>query len=184
MTHARQKEMAEAPLHIVLVAPEIAGNTGNVIRLCANVGATLHLVEPLGFDFDDRKLRRAGLDYHDLANVRVHSDWSSCREYLPDGRTFAFTSRATIRYCDTPFRVGDALVFGAEGSGLSADVLADFATGDLRTIPMRPGNRSINLANAVALVAYDAWRQFGFDGAGSSAIVTTGDDASGDPTFA
>lgn len=184
MTHTRKKDMAEAPLHIVLVAPEIAGNTGNVIRLCANVGATLHLVEPLGFDFDDRKLRRAGLDYHDLANIRVHTDWRSCREHLPDGRIFAFTSRATIRYCDTPYRAGDALVFGAEASGLSAAVLADFADEHLRTIPMRPGNRSINLANAVALVAYDAWRQFGFDGAGTSGVVSTVDAASGDPTFA
>ena len=176
--------MADEPLHIVLVAPEIAGNTGNVIRLCANVGATLHLVEPLGFDFDDRKLRRAGLDYHDLANIRVHSDWATCRAGLPEGRTFAFTSRATIRYCDVPYRGGDALVFGAEGAGLSAAVLAGFAPGDLRTIPMRSGNRSINLANAVALVAYDAWRQFGFEGAAAPKGLTPGDTASGDPTFA
>lgn len=176
--------MADETLHIVLVAPEIAGNTGNVIRLAANVGATLHLVEPLGFDFDDRKLRRAGLDYHDLANVRVHPDWPSCRAALPVGRAFAFTSRATIRYCDVPYRAGDALVFGAEGAGLSAEVLAGFAPSELRTIPMRAGNRSINLANAVAIVAYDAWRQFDFDGAAAVASSgTPGETASGDPTF-
>ena len=177
--------MADDPLHIVLVAPEIAGNTGNIIRLTANVGARLHLVEPLGFDFADRNLRRAGLDYHDLANIRVHSDWPSCRAHLPEGRTFAFTSRATIRYCDVPYQAGDALVFGAESAGLPADVLGCFAADQLRTIPMRAGNRSINLANAVALVAYDVWRQFGFDGAAAGVNpVTVGDTASGDPTFA
>ena len=175
--------MSGDSLHIVLVAPEIAGNTGNIIRLAANVGATLHLVEPLGFDFDDRKLRRAGLDYHDLAKVCVHSDWPTCRSALPVGRTFAFTSRATIRYCDVPYRAGDALVFGAEGAGLAAEVLGSFSADDLRTIPMRAGNRSINLANAVAIVAYDAWRQFGFDGAATGGTSVEPAAASGDPTF-
>lgn len=178
--------MADVPLHIVLVAPEIAGNTGNIIRLCANVGATLHLVEPLGFDFEDRKLRRAGLDYHDLANVRVHSDWPTCRAQLPTDRTFAYTSHATIRYCDAPPLAGDALVFGAEGTGLAPEVLASFGPEARRTIPMRPGNRSINLANAVAIVAFDAWRQLGFDGAGPSGTrrVRPGSEPdTADPTF-
>ena len=176
--------MVDVPFHIVLVSPEIAGNTGNIIRLCANVGATLHLVEPLGFDFDDRKLRRAGLDYHDLATICVHSDWATCRAQLPTDRVFAFTSHATPRYCDYAPQPGDAFVFGAEGTGLAPAVLAGFGLEARRTIPMRPGNRSINLANAVAIVAFDAWRQLGFDGAERPGSRPDGvDHASGDPTF-
>jgi tRNA (cytidine/uridine-2'-O-)-methyltransferase len=149
--------------HLVLVAPEIAPNTGNVIRLCANVGATLHLVEPLGFSLEDKLLRRAGLDYHDLTDMRQHSDWPTCREALGSGRRFAFSSHATgPRYDTVAFEPGDSFVFGCESVGLSADVLSDFETEAVLRIPMRPNNRSLNLSNACAVVLFEAWRQHGF----------------------
>lgn len=144
-------------MHIVLVHPEIAANTGNIIRLCANAGLELHLVEPLGFSLDDRSLRRAGLDYHELAIVSVHPDLGHVRSQL-GGRWFAFSSSGTVRYSDVVYRVDDVLVFGAERTGLSASVLSSMSERVL-TIPMMPGNRSLNLANAVSIVAYEAWRQ-------------------------
>ena len=144
---------------VVLFQPEIPPNTGNVIRLCANAGATLHLVEPLGFSMEDRLLRRAGLDYHELASVHVHRDWSACRAALGDRRLFAFSTRGTRLYTEAAFRPGDAFVFGAETSGLPTEMLQAFP-GEFRLrLPMRPGNRSLNLSNAVAVVVFEAWRQ-------------------------
>ncbi|MEZ5651333.1 MAG: tRNA (cytidine(34)-2'-O)-methyltransferase [Burkholderiaceae bacterium] len=154
-------------IHVVLVHPEIPPNTGNVIRLCANAGAGLHLVRPLGFELDDARLRRAGLDYHEFATVRVHDDWASCRAAAAtDARWFALTTRADARMHDTRFRAGDYLVFGCETSGLPAPVLASFAPEHRLRLPMRAGNRSLNLSNAVAVTVYEAWRQLGFAGAG------------------
>jgi tRNA (cytidine/uridine-2'-O-)-methyltransferase len=150
---------------VVLFQPEIPPNAGNVIRLCANCGARLHLIEPLGFAMDDRRLRRAGLDYHELATVSVHRDWQSCVEVLGDRRIFALSTRATARYTDVAFRPGDAFVFGSETAGLPATMLESFAAERRLRLPMRPGNRSLNLSNAVAVVVFEAWRQQGFAGA-------------------
>ena len=153
-------------LDVVLFRPEIPPNTGNAIRLCANAGARLHLVEPLGFSMDDRQLRRAGLDYHELATVRVHRDWDACRAALGDRRVFAVSSRGTMPYDKAAYAEGDALVFGPETAGLPAELLEAFAPERRLRLPMRPGNRSLNLSNAVAVVVYEAWRQLGFSGAG------------------
>ncbi|MCX9156804.1 tRNA (cytidine(34)-2'-O)-methyltransferase [Niveibacterium sp. 24ML] len=149
-------------LEIVLVHPEIPPNTGNAIRLSANLGARLHLVEPLGFDLSDKHLRRAGLDYHDLTHVTVHPDWAACRAALAGRRFFALTSRGTVRYDRIAFQAGDVLVFGCETSGLPQTIRDEFAPEHCLRVPMLPGNRSINLSNTVALVAYEAWRQHGF----------------------
>ena len=151
---------------VVLVAPEIAGNTGNIIRLCANVGARLHLVEPLGFSLEDRLLRRAGLDYHDLVDVGRHGDWAALLAVLGGRRRFAFSGKGTRSVHSVQFAPGDVMVFGCESAGLAPDLLAGFEDGHVLRLPMRPGNRSLNLANAVAVVMYEAWRQVGFDGAG------------------
>ncbi|MCC6194948.1 MAG: tRNA (cytidine(34)-2'-O)-methyltransferase [Burkholderiales bacterium] len=149
---------------VVLVAPQIPPNTGNVIRLTANTATELHLVEPLGFRIDDRDLRRAGLDYHEYARVRVHRDWPACRTALArePRRFFALTTRARSSLYDVRFAPGDVLVFGCETTGLADDVLADFADDRRLAIPMRPGVRSLNLSNAVAVAVYEAWRQQGF----------------------
>jgi tRNA (cytidine/uridine-2'-O-)-methyltransferase len=144
--------------HVVLFEPEIPGNTGNVIRLCANTGATLHLVRPLGFRVDDKSLRRSGLDYHDLASVKIHSDFADCRAALADSRLFAVETQGRLCYSDVAYRRGDAFLFGPETRGLPAQLLA----GGSVFIPMRGESRSLNLANAVALVVYEAWRQTGF----------------------
>jgi len=152
-------------LEIVLVCPEIPPNAGNVIRLAANTGARLHLVEPLGFSMDDRQLRRAGLDYHEMASVRVHPDWPACRAALGDARCFAVSTRGTVSYEGVRYAPGDALVFGAETSGLPQAMLEEFPPAKRLRLPMRPGNRSLNLSNAVAVVVYEAWRQLGFPGA-------------------
>lgn len=151
--------------HVVLVHPEIPPNTGNVIRLCANTGAQLHLIEPLGFPMDHAKMRRAGLDYHEFARVRVHPSWDAWLAAVRPRRAFALTSRASLRPSDQRLAPGDAFVFGAESTGLPEEVLAGFAPEHRLRIPMRPGNRSLNLSNAVAVVVYEAWRQNGFDGA-------------------
>ena len=148
---------------VVLYRPEIPPNTGNVIRLCANAGARLHLVEPLGFSIDDKQLLRAGLDYHEFTTMKVHPDWESCIATLA-GRRFAFTRRASRRYDEVRYREGDVLVFGAETRGLPDDFLAHFQPDTRLKLPMRPGNRSLNLSNAVAVVVYEAWRQAGFAG--------------------
>jgi tRNA (cytidine/uridine-2'-O-)-methyltransferase len=149
---------------VVLVHPEIPPNTGNVIRLCANTGARLHLVEPLGFSIDDKQLRRAGLDYHEFASIRVHSSWEACVAALDAPRLFAFSKHAERRYDAVEFRADDAFVFGGETSGLPAAVLAHFAPAQQLRLPMRPDNRSLNLSNAVAVVVFEAWRQLGFPG--------------------
>jgi tRNA (cytidine/uridine-2'-O-)-methyltransferase len=150
--------------HIVLVEPEIPPNTGNVIRLCANTGCTLHLIEPLGFSMDDKLLRRAGLDYHETAAVHRHAGWDDWqRQCHPDpARTFALTTHATRGVHEVAFAAGDWLVFGSETRGLGPERLARFAQPQRLRLPMRPGQRSLNLSNAVAVVAYEAWRQHGF----------------------
>ena len=151
-------------IDIVLVHPEIPPNTGNVIRLAANTGARLHLVEPLGFSLDDKQLRRAGLDYHDLAPLKIHSGWSECRKALAGRRMFALTTRAARNYSDVKFKDDDVFVFGAETAGLPREFLDQFETEMRLKLPMLPGNRSLNLSNAVAVVVYEAWRQLGFPG--------------------
>jgi len=150
--------------HVVLYQPEIPPNTGNVIRLCANTGAHLHLVRPLGFRLVDRELRRAGLDYHEYAEVRVHDDWSACRAALAGQRFFAFSTHASHRFDAPSYSAGDAFLFGPEARGLPRDVLAGFAPDQRLRLPMLPGSRSLNLSNAVAVVVYEAWRQAGFAG--------------------
>ncbi|MBL8377799.1 MAG: tRNA (cytidine(34)-2'-O)-methyltransferase [Burkholderiales bacterium] len=154
--------------HIVLYQPEIPPNTGNVIRLAANTGARLHLIEPLGFRLEDKQLRRAGLDYHEYASLTVHRDWAACRAGLDLNRTYALSTRNARRYSDARFRAGDAFVFGPETRGLPDAVLDEFAAAQRLTIPMRAGNRSLNLSNAVAVVVMEAWRQTGFAGAADS----------------
>lgn len=157
--------------HVVLVQPEIPPNTGNIIRLAANAGATLHLVKPLGFELTARAVRRAGLDYEELAPVRVHASLTVCLEALAGARLFSIETGGARAYSTAPFRAGDALLFGAETRGLPAPVLALVPAERQLTIPMRPGNRSLNLSNAVALVVYEAWRQNGFAGAEPAAPV-------------
>ncbi len=152
-------------VNVVLVHPEIPGNTGNIIRLCANTGVQLHLVEPLGFSMEDRLLRRAGLDYHEYAQVTRHLSIDACLAALGPKRRFAFTTRATDRYVDVQFADDDVFVFGAEGAGLTADDMAALAPIRTLKIPMRPDSRSINLSNSVSIVVYEAWRQLGFSGA-------------------
>ena len=150
--------------HIVLYQPEIPPNAGNVIRLCANTGSHLHLVEPLGFSMQDKQLRRAGLDYHEMARVSVHRDWAACRAALGGARRFAVSTRAQVRYTEVEYRPGDAFVYGAEAAGLPESLLAEFAEAERIRLPMAPGNRSLNLSNAVAVVTFEAWRQQGFPG--------------------
>ena|SRR5687768_7844654 len=151
---------------VVLYAPEIPPNAGNVIRMCANAGARLHLVEPLGFSMDDRQLRRAGLDYHELATVLVHRDWDACLEALRGHRLFAVSTRGTRAYTEERFQAGDGFVFGPEAAGLPEPLLESFPGERRLRLPMRPGNRSLNLSNAAAVMVYEAWRQHGFAGAG------------------
>lgn len=149
---------------VVLVAPEIPPNTGNVIRLCANTGAKLHLVEPLGFNLSAAQLRRAGMDYAELASVTVHPDWATCRFALGNARLFALTTKGASRVASTEFHPGDAFVFGSESRGLPVEVLADIDSDRRLRLPLIPGNRSLNLSNAVAVMVYEAWRQQGFAG--------------------
>ena len=149
---------------VVLYQPEIPPNAGNVIRLCANAGARLHLVEPLGFSMEDRYLRRAGLDYHELVTIRRHPDWASCATALAGARMFALTAGANHRYADVRFAAGDAFVFGPEAHGLPGEMLEHFPAERRLRLPMHPGNRSVNLSNAVAIVVFEAWRQLGFPG--------------------
>jgi tRNA (cytidine/uridine-2'-O-)-methyltransferase len=152
--------------NVVLVEPEIPPNTGNVIRLCANTGARLHLIEPLGFPLDDAKMRRAGLDYHEYAQMHVHANWDAFIEKeTPDAnRMFAFTTRGATPFFGHVFQEGDWFVFGAETRGLSDAVLGQFPNERRVRLPMRPGNRSLNLSNTVAIVTFEAWRQTGFEG--------------------
>jgi tRNA (cytidine/uridine-2'-O-)-methyltransferase len=151
-------------VQVVLVEPQIAPNTGNIIRLCANTGAGLHLVEPLGFEFDDAKLRRGGLDYHEFVHVVVHTDLAAARREVP-GRWIGCSASAPTRYTEIDYRPDDVLVFGSERFGLDREALAGEMFDEVVTIPMRPDNRSLNLGNAVSVVVYEAWRQLGFPGA-------------------
>lgn len=149
---------------IVLFQPEIPPNTGNLIRLAANTGCRLHLIEPLGFDLSDKQVARAGLDYHDMACVRVHADWGAAQLALPDRRWFALTTKGSTRFSEIRFQAGDVLLFGPESRGLPPDVLAQFDTGSRLRLPMLEGSRSMNLSNAVSVVVFEAWRQNGFPG--------------------
>jgi tRNA (cytidine/uridine-2'-O-)-methyltransferase len=152
--------------HIVLVEPEIPPNTGNIIRLCANAGATLHLIEPLGFTLDDKKLRRAGLDYHEWAQVKLHPSFAAFSAQLKPARIFACSTHGKTTYSTVTYQAGDTFLFGAETRGLSKDLLAALPPANILRIPMLPHNRSLNLSNAVAVVLYEAWRQQAFAGGG------------------
>jgi tRNA (cytidine/uridine-2'-O-)-methyltransferase len=149
---------------IVLFQPEIPPNTGNVIRLAANTGCVLHLVEPLGFDVSDASLRRAGLDYAEFVEMRVHADWPTCLAALGDSRRFAFSTKGMTRPDTVVFRPGDAFIFGPETRGLPTELLAALPPEQRLRLPMMPGNRSLNLSNTVAVAVYEAWRQQGFAG--------------------
>ncbi len=153
--------------NVILFQPEIPPNTGNVIRLCANTGAQLHLIRPLGFALDDKQLRRAGLDYHEYANILVHDDLDSCLLGLPESRLFAFTTKGSQPYFETAFKPGDTFLFGPESRGLPATILDSLPTEQKLRLPMLPNNRSLNLSNTVAIAVYEAWRQCGFEMPGS-----------------
>jgi tRNA (cytidine/uridine-2'-O-)-methyltransferase len=156
--------------HVVLVEPEIPPNTGNIIRLCANTGAQLHLIEPLGFPLDDTKMRRAGLDYHDYATMQVHANWDAFVTSMRDAgsydpsRMFAMTTHGSTPFAKLKFLPGDVFVFGAETRGLDPALRTSFAPSQRIRLPMRPNNRSLNLSNTVAVVVYEAWRQNDFNG--------------------
>ena len=152
------------PFHIVVHEPEIPPNTGNLIRLSANTGCELHLIKPLGFSLDRKSVRRAGLDYDELATVRVHDSFDLARAALP-GRWFAIETGAARRHVDVQYAADDVLLFGSERRGLPAQILAALGPDNVLSVPMRAGNRSLNLANAAAIVVYEAWRQLGFGGA-------------------
>lgn len=150
---------------VVLYQPEIPPNTGNIIRLCANTGAELHLVEPLGFDITDKGLRRAGLDYHEYARVVRHADWAACKRALDGRRLFAMTTKGQASPFSTALTDSDVFVFGRESSGLPPEVLAEFSPEQRLRLPMQAGQRSLNLSNAAAVTVFEAWRQSGFNGA-------------------
>ncbi|RUO67107.1 tRNA (uridine(34)/cytosine(34)/5-carboxymethylaminomethyluridine(34)-2'-O)-methyltransferase TrmL [Idiomarina ramblicola] len=152
-------------LHLVLFEPEIPPNTGNVIRLAANTGMSLHLIEPLGFELDEKKVRRAGLDYHDLASVKIHKDWQSFLESTEVNRIFACTTKGRTSYAEVSYEAGDVLLFGPETRGLPMEVLETFPQENWLKLPMADSSRSLNLSNSVAIFAYEAWRQNGFKGA-------------------
>jgi tRNA (cytidine/uridine-2'-O-)-methyltransferase len=151
--------------HVILLSPQIPPNTGNIIRLCANTGADLHLVEPLGFEPDDARLRRAGLDYHEYARVRRHPNLDACLTALGTPRLWAFSTRGQRPFSAVDYHAGEALLFGAETSGLPVEVLAGLPKEQILRLPMRPGSRSLNLSNAVAVAVFEAWRQQGYAGA-------------------
>jgi tRNA (cytidine/uridine-2'-O-)-methyltransferase len=149
---------------VVLYQPEIPPNTGNIIRLCANTGSSLHLIHPVAFDLDDKRMRRAGLDYHEYAAVKEHADFESWRESTSGGRIYACTTKAATRFTDVRFEPGDYLLFGPESRGLPADILDSLPPEQRIRIPMLAESRSLNLANSVAVILYEAWRQNGFGG--------------------
>jgi len=155
---------ADRMFNVILYRPEIPPNTGNVIRLCANTGARLHLVHPLGFTWDDARVKRAGLDYHEFAEVQHHANWLACCDALAGSRIFAVETRQAERYDRVAYRDGDAFVFGQETSGLPADVLDGIPPERRVWLPMRPENRSLNLSNSVAVMVFEAWRQQDFSG--------------------
>lgn len=149
---------------VILFEPEIPPNTGNIIRLCANSGARLHLVKPLGFELSDRHLKRAGLDYHEYATLRVHDSWPDCLQAFAGRRLFAMTTKGSSRYTEITFQPDDAFVFGPESRGLPATILETFPSSRRLRLPMQPTSRSLNLSNSVAILVYEAWRQQGFPG--------------------
>jgi tRNA (cytidine/uridine-2'-O-)-methyltransferase len=149
---------------VILFEPEIPPNTGNIIRLCANTGTALHLVEPLGFDLDEKRLKRAGLDYAELADVHVHPNLDECLQKLNSPRLFAISTRGTTRYSDARFEPGDAIILGPETRGLSNALLQSLPAEQCLRLPMQNNSRSLNLSNAAAVMVYEAWRQMGFDG--------------------
>lgn len=151
--------------HIVLFEPEIPPNTGNIIRLCANTGCQVHLIEPLGFALDDKRLRRAGLDYGEWRDMKTHTNWQSFLDTITPGRLWAVSTKGTTRYSEVNYDEGDYLVFGPETRGLPALVLDSLPPEQILRIPMLPGSRSMNLSNAVSVLVYEAWRQAGFTGA-------------------
>jgi tRNA (cytidine/uridine-2'-O-)-methyltransferase len=150
--------------HLILYEPEIPPNTGNVIRLCANTGVSLHLIEPLGFDLEEKRLRRAGLDYREFASVETHGSLEACLVALGRPRVFALSTRGTTRYDRPRYAEGDAFLLGPETRGLPQAVLDALPAGQCLRLPMRPDNRSLNLSNTAAVIVYEAWRQRGFDG--------------------
>ncbi|MDB5987689.1 MAG: tRNA/rRNA methyltransferase [Nevskia sp.] len=150
---------------VVLYQPEIPPNTGNVIRLCANSGARLHLIQPLGFSLDDAQLRRAGLDYHEYTRLQLHADFAAAQAALPGARWFAFSTKGRARYDTVRYRAGDALLFGPETRGLPAELLETLPVAQRLLLPQQPGMRSLNLSNTVAIAVYEAWRQLDFAGA-------------------
>lgn len=149
-------------LHIALFEPEIPPNTGNIIRLAANTGATLHLIKPLGFSLDEKHLKRAGLDYHQMACTRLHENYADFVAAMGERRIFAVETGGSIRYDNAAFRLDDVLLFGPETRGLPAEVLHSLPADQQLILPMQPGNRSINLSNACAITVFEAWRQLGF----------------------
>lgn len=151
--------------HIALHEPKIAPNTGNIIRLVANNGCRLHLIEPLGFDFEEKKLRRAGLDYHDLSNVTRHQDYKSFLEVVKGKRIFACTTKGSSAHSDLSYNEQDVLLFGSETHGLPDEIIESIDESMRIRIPMMPNSRSLNLANSVAIISYEAWRQVGYQGA-------------------
>ena len=152
--------------HVILFEPEIPPNAGNVIRLCANTGSTLHLVRPLGFTLDDARVKRAGLDYHEMARVREHENLAACLALLGGSRIFAVETTGGLCHAEVRYRAGDAFLFGRETTGLPREVLSGWPVEQLIRLPMVPGNRSLNLSNAVAVVVFEAWRQINFAGSG------------------
>lgn len=152
-------------LHIALYEPEIPPNTGNIIRLCANTGFSLHLIEPLGFNWDDKRLRRAGLDYHEFANIKKYPDFAAFLEAMGDKRIFACTTKGKAYPSDAGFKAGDVLLFGPETRGLPKEIIESLPEAQRLRIPMLPESRSMNLSNAVSVFVYESWRQLGFEGA-------------------
>ena len=150
--------------NIVLFEPEIPPNTGNIIRLCANTGAQLHLVQPLGFSLEDKQLKRAGLDYHEYANLKIHPDWPSCKAALAGKRMFAITTKGSRSHGDIQFQKDDVFVFGPETRGLPEDIRNEFSAEHRVRLPMLAQSRSLNLSNSAAVLLYEAWRQIGFEG--------------------
>ena len=151
-------------LDVVLYQPEIPPNTGNIIRLCANTGFRLHLIEPLGFELDDQRLKRAGLDYHEFAELKIHADYSAFLATVQPGRVMALSTKGCSNYSNCPFQLGDALMFGPETRGLPAEILTSLPEDQVLRLPMLPNSRSLNLSNTVAVVVYEAWRQLAFTG--------------------
>lgn len=150
-------------MHIALYQPRIPPNTGNAMRLCANVGARLHLIEPLGFELDDARMRRAGMDYREIATIETWPDLATLRAALPDTRVLACSTRGTMRYDRVAYNTNDLLLFGPETAGLPQSLLDELSPESVLRLPMQPANRSLNLSNAVAVVAFEAWRQLGFE---------------------